>query len=260
MTALLVAAYSPRRVRRLCGPQLRGSDGPAWHHDPPIRLERLVHRCAKQVVAAAQVVALRVAATVGSQALTYNIVLEPTESVGIPGASGGWFGEWIDNPVLNPAGANTWGSSNCITGLVSKDGVLGYSSLTVVPGTIIDINLIHVKYQGGSFTTLVEPVTRPICQITPRDCRPLSGIITLTINSNYPLRIIKLLVNGAVVPNLASYYSPTPNPPSYPAGINVWDVPVAALNMQGGQYLLHLEAIETTIRVFLIRLLWGSMN
>jgi hypothetical protein len=162
----------------------------------------------------------------------HDIALEPTESAGITagnnagaGASTLTFSEWVEDSVLNVPPSNVWGSLSYVSGWVSNDGNGPVSSMEVAPGSIIDVNLVH----NGTIT--VEPVTRPLVQMTPRDCRP-TGTMTVTVISNFQLHpaTISLTVNGVPVPNLPAFHVP-PNPATYPAGTNTWLVPVAALGL-----------------------------
>lgn len=200
----------------------------------------------------------------GGPFIIYNIVLEPTESVGVSLTNANTaylpnhrpFGEWVENSALNPLGANTWTSTTQITGVISNDFgfAASVSSLVVAPGTIIDLNVVHNGTVG------VEQVSRPLCQITPRDCRPSHSTgtaVTLTVDSNLPLRAVTLLVNGAALPGLPGFHV-SPNPATYAAGTNTWVIPANVLGMVSGQqYLLRLEAIEAAPPGFVLSLAKG---
>jgi hypothetical protein len=147
----------------------------------------------------------------------YDIALEPTESAGISagwsagaGASTFTFSEWVEDNLLNPAPFNSWTSTTFTTGWVANESNGPVRSIEVAPGSIIDVTLVH----NGTIT--VEPATRPLVQMTPRDCRPPAAM-TVTVISNFQLlpASISLTVNGVPIPNLPGYHVP-PNPASYP--------------------------------------------
>lgn len=181
--------------------------------------------------------------TIGSR---YDVVVEAVESVGIsvgPPASTFTFSEWVEDNVLNPAGVNTWTSSAIGTGVITNGGNGPIGSIELVPGSVVDINVLH------NGTVAVELATRPLVQIAPRNCRPAAGsTVTVTVDSNFALFApsIALLVNGTPVAGLAAYHVP-PNPGAYPAGTNTWNVPVAALGLPAGLARLHFTATEKRV-------------
>ena len=143
------------------------------------------------------------AACTNSGTTSYDLRIEPLESLGFGVAAGLLtFGEWFFDPALNPGTLNrvwTMGIDGAggLTLRSRRPYTTSLGTLFFAPGTVINVDL----QVSPEVDVVVENVTRPVVQITPRSGRPASfstAVLTATVTHDYALSVGSACWSGRV--------------------------------------------------------------
>ncbi len=145
----------------------------------------------------------------------YQVVVERLVGPGANAATafGEWWWDMVMNPVLNnfalPGGViqtATRGSLNSplFPGLPLVPGTVQVDSIDLAMGSIVDLRIPIPGVPAAP--PVLENVSRPRVEISPRIVTPTNGIVTITVTHNIsanpvaPLAAIALTMNGVDVP------------------------------------------------------------